>query len=135
MLRRVCQDETIALVRGADRECFVEIPAVHLVPVVQALQRHHRLHHLSAISGLVGPQGFQVLYHLWLESGLTLRVACPRQEARLPTITGLLPAANWYEAEIHDLLGIDFVGHPDLTRLILPEGWEGPPPMLEGREP
>jgi len=41
----------------------------------------------------------------------------------LPTITDLIPGATLYEREVHDLLGITFKGHPDLSPLILPEGW------------
>ncbi|MFO7697710.1 MAG: NADH-quinone oxidoreductase subunit C, partial [Anaerolineae bacterium] len=59
--------------------------------------------------------------------GLTLRVDCPDNEA--PSLTPLLPAANWYEREAHDMLGVRFDGHANLAPLLLAHEWTGPPPL------
>jgi NADH:ubiquinone oxidoreductase subunit C len=134
-LRLVCEDETITLERGLGEEFFADIPVCRLAAVVTSLQEACSLHHLSAISGLADGSVLRVFYHLWLNGGLTLRVACSAQERVLPTISTLFPVANWYEREVHDLFGIAFVGHPDLRSLLLPEGWTDAPPMRNEKQP
>jgi NADH-quinone oxidoreductase subunit C len=58
---------------------------------------------------------------------LRVKVRLAGDAARVATITGLWPAANWLEREVWDLFGIEFDGHPDPRRLLMPEDWEGFP--------
>lgn len=58
---------------------------------------------------------------------LRIRVEVPGDNPRIPSITGVFPGANFYERETYDLLGILFEAHPDLTRIVLPDDWEGHP--------
>jgi len=58
---------------------------------------------------------------------LEIRVGVPGQDPVVPSITGVFAGANFYEREAWDLFGIDFTGHPDLTRILMPDEWDGHP--------
>jgi NADH/F420H2 dehydrogenase subunit C len=45
----------------------------------------------------------------------------------VPSVSGLWPAANWLEREVYDLFGVNFVGHPDRRRIMMPDEWQGHP--------
>jgi NADH-quinone oxidoreductase subunit C len=47
--------------------------------------------------------------------------------ASIPSSVSIWPTANWLEREVYDMFGIKFDGHPDLKRILLPEGWKGHP--------
>lgn len=73
---------------------------------------------------------FTVVYHLLSfdrNEYIRLKVALAHDDLRIPTITGIWPAANWYEREIWDMFGIVVDGHPHLTRILMPLTWEGHP--------
>lgn len=72
-----------------------------------------------------------VLQSLEPERTLVLKTDVPYSDATLPSVTPVWRAANWYEREAHDLFGVDFDGHPDLTPLLLYEGFEGYPGRKE----
>jgi NADH-quinone oxidoreductase subunit C len=58
---------------------------------------------------------------------LRMKVRLPGGDARVATVIGVWPAANWLEREVWDLFGISFDGHPDPRRLLMPEDWDGYP--------
>jgi NADH-quinone oxidoreductase subunit C len=59
---------------------------------------------------------------------LRLRLKVPISEAQQPaSVVDIWPAANWLEREIFDMFGINFAGHPDLKRILLPDEWQGHP--------
>jgi NADH-quinone oxidoreductase subunit C len=82
---------------------------------------------------------FEVVYHLAClgvpiqypdaapARRLRLKVRVAGDDARLPTVSEIWPAANWPERELWDLFGLGFEGHPDLRRILMPDDWEGHP--------
>lgn len=72
---------------------------------------------------------FEVNYHLLSHANrcrLRLKVAVEEGE-RVPSVTSVWSTANWHEREVYDLMGIEFENHPDLRRILTPDGWIGHP--------
>jgi NADH-quinone oxidoreductase subunit C len=56
-----------------------------------------------------------------------LEVAVSAEEPHLPSVTSVYPTADWQEREAYDMFGVVFDGHPALTRILMPDDWEGHP--------
>ncbi len=67
-----------------------------------------------------------VLHSFQSNERLRLKVRINDDES-LPSVTSIWPTANWLEREVFDMFGLRFTGHPNLTRILLPEGWKGHP--------
>ncbi len=85
--------------------------------------------HVSTITARDAGDDFELIYHLLLDYSLPLDLAVnvPKEPSilkpKVPSMVSILPAANIYEREVHDLIGIEFTGHPRLQRLVLPDDW------------
>jgi NADH-quinone oxidoreductase subunit C len=93
---------------------------------------------LSNESGVDYKDRVEVVYHLFSyrhRHGAVLKVKLPRDNPSVPTLEGLWKSANWMEREIFDLVGVNFEGHSDLRRLLMPEDWPGHPLRKDFVEP
>jgi NADH-quinone oxidoreductase subunit C len=75
-------------------------------------------------------KGIAVVLHVYSTRNrhhVQLRTLVHRDLARLPTVSDLWRGANWHERETAELFGVDFEGHPNLAKLLLPEEFEGFP--------
>lgn len=73
---------------------------------------------------------FQLSYSLLshrLKERVRLIARLPGDDPAIESITGVWPSANFYEREIFDLFGVTFAGHPRLTRIMMPDNWNGHP--------
>jgi len=76
------------------------------------------------------PERFEVVAnYLSHPRNLRVRVICevPEHDTTVPSIVGEYPGMNFGEREVFDLFGIEFEGHPDLTRILMPDDWVGSP--------
>ena len=100
------------------------VPADKVVEAVQILDRHGFA--IDAVTGMDWlDQGLmEVVYDfLHFSTGLraVVKARIPRAKPEIATISGVFPGANWHERETHDMYGIDFIGHPDMTPFLLPD--------------
>jgi NADH-quinone oxidoreductase subunit C len=58
---------------------------------------------------------------------ITVKTRVHTEAARVPSVTGDWPTANFQEREVYDMFGVEFEGHPDLRRILMPEDYEGFP--------
>ncbi len=78
----------------------------------------------------IKPERFEVVVNLLSLSQrkrIRLRVQVPADDASLPTLFDVHPGTEAHERETFDMFGIVFSGHPDMTRILMPEDWDGHP--------
>jgi len=78
----------------------------------------------------VTPERFEVVANflsLTLRQRIRVRVQIPENDATLPSLFDLHPGTEAHERETYDMFGISFDGHPDMTRILMPEDWDGHP--------
>lgn len=88
---------------------------------------------LATATGIDGRKNIEILYHFSFDSSgtiVSLRTLIDRDNPEIESITPLIKGAEWIEREIHELLGVNFINHPNLKRLLLFEDWpEGKYPL------
>lgn len=114
----------------------VDVPAARWLPALQAARDDLGCTFFDWLSAVDEPgTGLSVCAHLvalpptggGTPRRLMLRTTVPHQAPELPSATGLYAGAAWHERETHEMFGVVFFGHPDLSPLLLPEGFEGHP--------
>jgi len=73
---------------------------------------------------------FEVVYQLYSTKHhhrFRVKTKVPEDDPKVPSVVSIWPTADWHERETYDLFGIEFQGHPDLRRILLPADWVGHP--------
>jgi len=105
--------------------------------VAGALRHAFGLDYMAQLTAVDWPDRFEVVIHLASSAGgppLAVRVAADRADPVVPSLTGLFPGSDFQEREAFDMFGIRFAGHPNLTRILLWEGFAGYPLRKDWRE-
>ena len=114
----------------------LEIRREHLVTVASALRDDEALRFelCCGVSGVHYPDddgrelhAFYPLMSITHNRRIALEVACPDADPHIPSLFGVYPTCDWHERETYDFFGIIFDGHPGLTRIEMPDDWEGHP--------
>ncbi len=85
---------------------------------------------VSGVDYLGDPRRLHVVYHLTsmtYRRRIRLECAVSVEDPHLPSVTAVYPTADWQERETWDMFGVVFDGHPGLTRILMPDDWEGHP--------
>ena len=122
----------------------VTVGRQHIVDACRTMKEDDRTSTLMllCLTAVDYSETLQMVYFLQSldpERTLVIKTEAPNDDPVIPSVTGLWSAADWYEREAHDLFGVSFPGHPDLSPLLLYDEFEGHPgrkeyPFYEYRE-
>jgi NADH/F420H2 dehydrogenase subunit C len=143
LLRSAVPGASIDAIPSVDMPTIV-VDRDHILEVLTTVRDHVDLQFalladLTAVDRHPAEPRYEIVYHLACLGAayataapaparrLRIKVPIPGADALAPTATGVFPSANWLEREVYDLFGIGFDGHPDLRRILTPDGWEGHP--------
>jgi NADH-quinone oxidoreductase subunit C len=131
---QVLQEKAGASYEEFRGEVHIFIGPEQIVDALTFLRDEHAFSLLSALTAVdYWPQEnprFHVIYQLTSltnNMSVQLRVPVNGGQPSLPTATSVFEVANWREREIADMFGVEFVGHPDPRRILMPEDWDGHP--------
>jgi len=114
------------------RRVYATIKKEILSKITQYLFNGAKARFVTA-SGVDTRKAIEILYHFSIdETGLivSLRVIADKPDPEVESLTSIMKCAEWIEMEIHELLGVNFKGHPNLKHLLLKDDWpEGNYPL------
>lgn len=127
--------------QGGVKDAFCLVKPESLVAVMAHLRdaptlRFDFLQCISAVDWIKAGT-IQLVYHLYSydhRHTFVVKAETPRDAAVIPSVVSLWPTADWQEREQYDLYGVQFSGHPDLRRLLMPDDWPGHPMRKDNKE-
>jgi Ni,Fe-hydrogenase III component G len=126
------KQDIVDLFDKSPKRVYMEIKPESLVPVATHIFRDLKAR-FNIASAVDARAHIEILYHFSLEDInllVSLRVKLEKKHPSIDSLATVFKGANWIEREMHEIMGIDFRGHPDLRRLLLPEEWpEGVYPL------
>lgn len=114
-------------------ELTVEIAPENIIQALRRAKEDLKFERLTSVTGVdryPAEPRFEVVYHLQAiakKDWLRLKVRLPGTNPEVESATAVYHGADWYERETFDLFGVRFLNHPNLTRIMMPEDWEGHP--------
>lgn len=109
----------------APRRLYIRVPREKVYDLAKFLYEQKECR-LAVATGIDTREGVEIIYHFALDEAGTfynIKTMIPKDDLQTKSLASFLPAANWVEREIHELLGVDFIGHPNLKPLLTAESW------------
>ena len=131
-------ERVLGIDRRSDRRVYIEIAPQTVIAVAQLIYQKFGARFQIA-TGVDIREGFEIMYHWALDDEglvITMRTVLDHVKPEVDSIAPVLPAAEWIEREMWELLGINFRGHPDLRHLLLDDDWpQGSYPLRHNHPP
>ena len=124
-LRKKFKDDIVEILDERSKKVYIEIKQESLVKVASYIFKDLKARFNTA-SGVDMRNHMEILYHFLIEDInllISLRVKLQKSKLEIDSLAPVFEGANWIEREMHEILGINFKGHPDLKRLLLPDDW------------
>src|SRR5438270_7739729 len=126
--------DRIGALAPANKDPFVVVPGADIVEICRFLKDDPELAFdcLMNLSSVDWPKKNQieVVYHLWSYGkghAFILKAQLDRAKPQIASLEPVWKSADWLEREQYDLMGVQFDGHPDLRRIMMPDDWVGHP--------
>lgn len=122
----------VMVLSSINNELVYGLPVEKWLDVAVLLVGKWGISHLSAITVQQrdGAQGeVEVMYHFWCGRGISFLLTLPADQPEIPSITKLIPGADFYEREAAEMFGIHFTGRETTPHLLLPDDWDKEPPF------
>lgn len=125
IIKEKIADKISEIEERSDRRIYISVNPDHCVEVNRFLFEDCG-GRLATATGMDSEDALEVLYHFCFDHQhcvVTVKTKLDKSSPSLASTAAVIPGAQWIEREIHDLLGIEFEGHPDMRRLILADDW------------
>ena len=107
-----------------------QVQLADLVQICKDLKSQRKFNVLNFMTAVEYKEAYKNILRLESNKHLeavVLKVDLPKNNPTMPSLTDIYTSANWQEREAFDMIGLSFEGHPNLSRILNPEEWEGYP--------
>ena len=131
------KNDIIDVYNKTEKRVYIEIKPDAIVKVAQYMFRNLGAR-FNIASGVDTRECIEILYHFTIEEinlVISLRVKLDKARPEIDSLAPHIKATDWIEREIHEILGVNFKGHPDMRKLLLSDDWpEGVYPLRKDYE-
>lgn len=110
-------------------ETFIYSDRESIVELIRILKEEFKFIMFSGVTAVDYSDRFEVVYHVTEDKAnlLKIKIKLDRNDTTISSISSVWKAAGVQEREVYDLMGITFLGHPNLKRVLCPDDFEGHP--------
>jgi len=141
LMAQKCGDAVFGFTAEGTKDPYFKVKPERWLEVARLLRDTPELDFdfLNVLTGVdwIKQNVMQVVYHFYSyrhKHQCVVKIDLDRAKPQVASVESIWKAANWNEREQYDLLGIEFLGHPDLRRILMPDDWVGHPVRKDYKE-